>query len=55
MKRRRLTALGFGAGVMLLMLIPGINFVAMPAAVAGGTLLWVNRFKAAAADLSENG
>ena len=55
MKRRRLTALGFGGGVMLLMLIPGINFVAMPAAVAGGTLLWVNRLRAAAADLPENG
>ena len=40
MKQGRLTALGFGGGVMLLMLIPGINLAAMPAAVAGATSLW---------------
>lgn len=52
MKQRRLTALGFGGGVMLLMLIPGVNFLAMPAAVAGATALWVERFKDAAAEPS---
>lgn len=41
LKARRLTSLGFGAGVTLLMLIPLLNFLAMPAAVAGATLLWV--------------
>jgi len=45
MKSRRLTALGFGGGVMLLMLIPVVNFAAMPAAVAGATALWVERLK----------
>ena len=40
MKRIRLTALGFGGGVTLLMLVPFVNFVAMPVAVAGATALW---------------
>ena len=43
MKRIRLTALGFGGGVTLLMLIPILNFLAMPAAVAGATALWCGR------------
>ena len=50
MKGRRFTALGFGGGVMLMMLIPGLNFLAMPAAVAGATALWVDRLKLAAAE-----
>ena len=40
MKTIRLTALGFGGGVTLLMLVPIVNFLAMPAAVAGATALW---------------
>jgi CysZ protein len=40
LKRMRLTSLGFGAGVSLLMLVPGLNFLAMPAGVAGATVLW---------------
>ena len=39
MRSRRLTALGFGGAVTLLMMIPLVAFVAMPAAVAGATLL----------------
>lgn len=38
MKSLRLTAIGFGGGVTLLMMIPLLNFAAMPAAVAGATL-----------------
>ena len=45
-KNRRMTALGFGGGIMLFMLIPGLNFLAMPAAVTGATALWVERFRA---------
>ncbi len=37
--RDRLGALGFGGGVTLLTLIPLVNLAAMPAAVAGATLL----------------
>ncbi len=40
MKRRRMTALGFGGGLTLLMMIPLLNFLAMPAAVIGATRLW---------------
>lgn len=37
----RLLAYGFGAGVMLLTMIPVVNFIAMPVAVAGATRLYV--------------
>ncbi len=36
----RLT-LGFGGMTLVLTLIPGLNFLAMPAAVIGATLMWV--------------
>lgn len=41
MRGQRGLALGFGALVYLGMLIPLINLLVMPAAVAGSTLLWV--------------
>lgn len=40
---RRGVTLGFGAGVMLMTTIPLLNFLAMPAAVAGATVAWVKR------------
>ena len=40
LKKNRLTALGFGGGLTLLMMIPVLNFAAMPAAVAGATAMW---------------
>ena len=40
LKKARLTALGFGGGLTLLMMIPVVNFAAMPAAVAGATAMW---------------
>ncbi len=49
MKRRRMTALGFGGGLTLLMMVPLLNFLAMPAAVVGATRLWCeqkSRFEA---------
>jgi CysZ protein len=39
----RTSSLGFGAGVLLLTSIPIINFLAMPAGVAGATALWVEQ------------
>ena len=39
--RRRMVSLGFGAAVAGLTMIPVVNFVVMPAAVVGATLLWV--------------
>lgn len=38
----RRTALGFGGTLTLLMMVPVLNFAAMPAAVAGATALWCN-------------
>lgn len=42
---RRGIALGFGGAVMIMTSIPIINFFAMPVAVAGATLLWVEQFQ----------
>lgn len=39
--RRRLLTLGFGAGVLAASLVPLVNLIVMPAAVAGATCLWV--------------
>ncbi|HXH04762.1 MAG TPA: sulfate transporter CysZ [Candidatus Competibacteraceae bacterium] len=40
LRQRRLLAVGFGAGCLLLTLVPVLNFLAMPASVIGATLLW---------------
>ncbi len=40
LKAARLTSLGFGGSTTLLMMIPVLNFLAMPAAVAGATVYW---------------
>lgn len=42
LKQRRFSILGFGIGALCLTMIPIINFIAMPAAVAGATKFWVN-------------
>ncbi|MDH3465514.1 MAG: sulfate transporter CysZ [Gammaproteobacteria bacterium] len=42
LKTRRSLALGFGATVLGATLLPGINLIVMPAAVAGATALWVD-------------
>ncbi|HYQ92205.1 MAG TPA: sulfate transporter CysZ [Candidatus Competibacteraceae bacterium] len=44
LSQRRQLALGFGSAVLLLTMIPVVNFLAMPAAVIGATLLWVEQF-----------
>ncbi|MFT5887598.1 MAG: CysZ protein [Zhongshania sp.] len=41
----RSTSASFGALVMLGTMVPILNLVIMPAAVCGGTLLWVERLK----------
>jgi CysZ protein len=40
LRQARLTALAFGGGLTLMMMVPILNFVAMPAAVAGATVFW---------------
>ena len=43
--RRRLLSLGFGGAVTAAMLVPVVNLLVMPAAVAGATLMWVERLQ----------
>lgn len=43
--RKKLLSLGFGSVTLLGTMIPVINFLIMPAAVAGATALWVNNLK----------
>jgi CysZ protein len=44
LRQQRMLVMGFGSAVMLLTLVPVVNFLAMPAAVIGATLMWVERF-----------
>lgn len=48
LRQRWPLALGFGGMTLLLTLIPLVNFVAMPAAVIGATLLWTREAPASA-------
>lgn len=47
--------LGFGSAATLCTLVPVLNFVVMPAAVAGATLLWLPPRSDAARDTSSTG
>jgi len=42
---KRLLSMGFGGAVTVATMIPVFNFVVMPAAVAGATAMWVQKFK----------
>jgi CysZ protein len=42
---KRLMSLGFGGAVTIATMIPVVNFLVMPAAVAGATAMWVERWK----------
>ncbi len=44
-KEKRFIAFGFGGASLFCTLIPVINFFAMPAAVAGATIMYVEQFK----------
>lgn len=45
LKGNKFFALGFGTATMAATMIPIINFVAMPVAVAGSTAMWVDHWK----------
>lgn len=47
MARRPLLTLGFGGTVLFASMVPVLNFVIMPAAVAGATLLYIERIQSA--------
>ena len=46
LRRRRVLSLGFGGSTLLITMIPLLNFLAMPVAVAGATAMWLGEFKA---------
>lgn len=43
--QQRLTTLGYGTTVLLATMVPVLNWVVMPAAVAGATALWLSDYK----------
>ncbi|MBV1873537.1 MAG: sulfate transporter CysZ [Gammaproteobacteria bacterium] len=43
LKQERLNSIGFGTTVAIALSIPVINFLVMPAAVAGATVMWVEK------------
>ncbi len=45
LRQNKLLSLGFGAATLLATMIPLVNFLVMPAAVAGATKLWVSHIK----------
>lgn len=45
LRQRRALVLGFGAAIVTASLIPVLNFIVMPAAVAGATALYVDRLR----------
>ena len=44
LRANRVLSYGFGGSVLLITLVPFLNFIAMPAAVAGATAMYVDRF-----------
>ena len=47
LRRKRLQSLAFGAGVTVLMLVPFVQLLAIPAAVVGATRFWVDSLASA--------
>jgi CysZ protein len=47
LRSNRWLAYGFGGSTLLLTMVPVLNFIAMPAAVAGATAMWVEEFREA--------
>jgi CysZ protein len=43
--QKRFLNLGFGSAVSVATMTPFLNFLVMPAAVAGATALWVDQLK----------
>lgn len=43
LRKHRASSLGFGGAVTVMTMIPFVNFLAMPASVAGGTAFWVDK------------
>ena len=43
LRSRRFLSLGFGGALALVLVIPGLNFLLIPAGVAGATAMWVEQ------------
>lgn len=53
LKQKRLLVLGFGGAVMIGTMIPLVNFIILPCAVAGATVMYLDHFKVAPTDTPE--
>lgn len=51
LKQRRLLSYGFGGTSLLMTMIPVLNFLAIPASVAGATAMWVREFSNSQTDI----
>jgi len=54
LRKKRLLSLGFGGTVSVATMIPVLNFLVMPAAVAGATAMWVEQFQGQTGELLED-
>lgn len=54
LRRKRSLVIGFGSAVLLMTMIPGLNFFVVPAAVIGATLMWVEHFASESGNLTPN-
>lgn len=45
LKQRRMLSLGFGAAAAGVAMVPVLNFILMPSAVAGATAMWLGEFQ----------
>ncbi|MFQ5598616.1 MAG: sulfate transporter CysZ [Nitrospiria bacterium] len=45
LKEKGFTVLGFGGAALLILMVPFLNFIAIPTAVAGATVMWVDGFE----------
>lgn len=54
LRKKRLMSLGFGGAVSVATMIPVLNFLVMPAAVAGATAMWVEQFQGQTGELLED-
>ncbi|MFQ5542856.1 MAG: sulfate transporter CysZ [Nitrospiria bacterium] len=45
LQEKRFMVFGFGGATLLMLMVPGLNFLTMPTAVAGATVMWVEQFE----------
>ena len=45
LRARRMLSLGFGGAVLAMLLVPFLNFLVIPSAVAGAAALWVEQLR----------